>query len=80
MHVKESYSNAVGEKHQPRRSAYCFMEDQQRQNKEWLTEAMRPNEPLAMDFVCVYDHVEKLIEAAWLLHTGKPKKKKKKRR
>ena len=46
--------------------------------KEWLNEVLRPDEILQMDYVHVYDQVEKLIEAAWLLHTRQCKKKNKK--
>ena len=46
--------------------------------KEWLNEVLRPGEILELDYNHICDHVEKLIEAAWLLHTRKPKKKNKK--
>ena len=42
--------------------------------KLWLQEALRPNEVLEVDYLALHDHVIKLAEAAWILHTGETDK------
>ena len=37
--------------------------------KLWLQAALRTNEVLDMDYLTLHDHMIKLAEAAWVLHT-----------
>mgnify|MGYP006964479361 CR=1 FL=1 len=41
--------------------------------REWLNEAMNTHESGTIDLLCIYEHVEKLIEAAWMLHSQEEK-------
>ncbi|HKO80804.1 MAG TPA: hypothetical protein VJU78_10425 [Chitinophagaceae bacterium] len=41
--------------------------------REWLNEAMHSHESGTIDLLSIYEYVEKLIEAAWLLYSKEMK-------
>jgi hypothetical protein len=36
--------------------------------RKWLSSVVRTDEVPALDYICLHDQVERLIEAAWVLH------------
>jgi hypothetical protein len=48
--------------------------------KEWLHVALRPDEILQMNYLTLHDHILKLAESAWLLHTNRTTKSKNKKK
>ncbi|HEV8286624.1 MAG TPA: hypothetical protein VGQ09_20085 [Chitinophagaceae bacterium] len=42
--------------------------------REWLYDVLRPDEVLQMNYLTVHDHVIKLAEASWILHSDKTPK------
>ena len=48
--------------------------------REWLSCAIRKDDVVSIDYLHLHDSIERLIEAAWLLHNSKKERQQKHRK